>query len=94
MQELKTYSWAQRRLHCGAFGIRDDDGMGHCGFSPRNGQRLSEVGVFWRGGDVCLRERRRNHTYGVSSDVEGYYSLSRILIGQYTFVVTSLEKKH
>ncbi|MEC8399758.1 MAG: TonB-dependent receptor, partial [Bacteroidota bacterium] len=30
-------------------------------------------------------------TYGVSSDVEGYYSLSRIPAGQYTLVVTSLE---
>ena len=29
--------------------------------------------------------------YGVSSDVSGYYSLSRIPAGQYTLVVTSLE---
>ncbi len=30
-------------------------------------------------------------TFGVSSDVEGYFSLSRIPAGQYTLVVTSLE---
>lgn len=30
-------------------------------------------------------------SYGVSSDVEGYYSLSRVPSGQYTLVVTSLE---
>ena len=29
--------------------------------------------------------------YGVSSDVEGYFSLSRIPSGQYTLVVSSLE---
>ena len=29
--------------------------------------------------------------YGVSSDVEGYFSLSRIPAGQYTLMVTSLE---
>ena len=30
-------------------------------------------------------------SFGVSSDVEGYFSLSRIPAGQYTLVVTSLE---
>ena len=29
--------------------------------------------------------------YGVSSNVDGYYSLSRIPAGQYTLVVSSLE---
>lgn len=30
-------------------------------------------------------------TYGVSSDLDGYYTLSRVPAGQYTLVVTSLE---
>ena len=91
MQELKTFSpGAKTSSLWRVVGFAVMMGWGVVASAQGTVKGFFEVGVFWEAvmfASVTLE----GTTYGVSSDVEGYYSLSRIPAGQYTLVVTSLE---